>query len=637
MCGIFGWITHRNTLTPRRIDGCRRATEKLAHRGPDAKGEWLDGGLFMGHRRLSIIDLSEAATQPFHDDQGRYVLAFNGAIYNYLELRQELIGLGRTFHTESDTEVLLQCLAEWGPDGLRRLDGMFAGALHDRRTGRHLLFRDPLGQKPLYFHFYDGGVMYASELRALLELPEMHWRINREAFRRYLVHGYYPWRSTPVSGIEKLLPGCLMEIQNGKVKINRWWDSVPGHGQLDISFDEAAGEVERLFERSCDLSMRSDVPVGVFLSGGLDSSLVLSGCHGISPNVQSFSVAMAEADYDESPKAAVVSRHVGNGSHNVLSMTQTALMSAFKDLMANLDEPHGDPGFVNHYFLAGESRPHITVALGGDGADELFGGYAPFQGLTLQPLMERLPRAAVELGRAMTKCLPGSDTYMGLQFKALSYLQGFPSSRTNRHSLWLSALAPAELTQLLPRAGRNLFDPMQQGGVFDVAADLHGVMASGTPIQQMLYYYQRVSLPEFICHHTDRAAMQHGLEVRSPFLSVPLIEFANRLPDAIKVQRGGLKRVLREILARRQFPAEILNQRKHGFTFPLARWLKEDMRGLVDDLADVNALTGGEVDGDSFKLLTEQHLSGRRNLYRIIYNMIVFRAWRMRYPSLEFS
>jgi asparagine synthase (glutamine-hydrolysing) len=637
MCGIFGWVTQRDNLTPQRIDGCRRATAMLAHRGPDAKGEWQGVGIFMGHRRLSIIDLSEAATQPFHDDQGRYVLAFNGEIYNYLELRRELIGLGRTFRTKSDTEVLLQCLAEWGPDGLRRLDGMFAGALHDRRTGRHLLFRDPLGQKPLYYHCHDGGVIYASELRALLELPGMHWRIDREAFRRYLVHGYYPWRSTPVAGIEKLLPGCLMEIEDGKVKTDRWWDSVPGRDQLDIDFEEAVGEVERLFERSCDLSMRSDVPVGVFLSGGLDSSLVMSGCHDISPSVQSFSVAMAERDYDESPKAAVVARHVGNERHNVLSMTQSALMSAFTDLMTKMDEPHGDPGFVNHYFLAGECRPHITVALGGDGADELFGGYAPFQGLPLQPLMERLPKAAVGLSRAMAKCLPGSDTYMGLQFKALAYLQGFPSTRTNRHSLWLSTLAPEELTQLLPRAGRDFFDPMRAAGAFDVAADLHGVMASGTPTQQMLYYYQRVFLPEFICHHTDRAAMLHGLEVRSPFLSVPMIEFANRLPDALKVHRGGLKRVLREILARRQFPAEILNQGKHGFTFPLARWLKEDMRGLVDDLADVGALSGGEVDGDAFRRMTEQHLSGRRNLYRIIYNMIVFRAWRMRYPSLEFS
>ncbi len=637
MCGIFGWVTHRDSLTPQRIDGCRRATEKLAHRGPDAKGEWQNGGIFMGHRRLSIIDLSAAATQPFHDDQGRYVLAFNGEIYNYLELRQELIRLGRTFRTESDTEVLLQCLAQWGPDGLRRLDGMFAGALHDRRTGRHLLFRDPLGQKPLYYHRYEGGVVYASELRALLELPEMYWRIDRDAFRRYLVHGYYPLRSTPVSGIEKLLPGCLMEIEGGEVKLDRWWDSVPGHDQLDIGFDEAVGEVESLFDRSCGLSMRSDVPVGVFLSGGLDSSLVLSSCHGVSREVQSFSVAMAEADYDESPKAAMATLHVGNGNHTILPMTQSALMSAFTDLMTKLDEPHGDPGFVNHYFLAGKARPHITVALGGDGADELFGGYAPFQGLPLQRLMEHLPGGTVELGRAMAKCLPGSDTYMGLQFKALSYLQGFPSTRTNRHSLWLSTLAPEELSQLLPRTEPGCFDPMREGGAFDVASELHGVMASGTPTQQMLYYYQRVFLPEFICHHTDRAAMLHGLEVRSPFLSVPLIEFANRLPDRLKVHRGGLKRVLREVLARRQFPAEILGQRKHGFTFPIARWLKEDMRGLVDDLTDVGTFSGGEIDGGVFKRMIEQHLSGRRNFYRIIYNMIVFRAWRMRYPELEFS
>jgi asparagine synthase (glutamine-hydrolysing) len=637
MCGIFGWVSFKGPLSAKQFNGCRMATASLAHRGPDANGEWQDGDIYMGHRRLSIIDLSANAIQPFHDDEGRFVLIFNGEIYNYLELRQELTALGRIFHTASDTEVLLHCLAEWGTEGLPRLDGMFAGALHDRKTGQHLLFRDPLGQKPLYYHCHEGGVVYASELRALLELPGFDWRIDRTAFRRYLVHGYYPWDASPVTGIGKLLPGCLMQIENGNVSTQRWWDSIPGNALLDIGFDEAVVETERLFNRSCELSMRSDVPVGVFLSGGLDSSLLLSGCHAISPEVQSFSVAMAEKDYDESAKAALVSRHVGNGRHNVLSMTQPALMTAFADLMSKLDEPHGDPGFVNHYFLAGKSRPHITVALGGDGADELFAGYAPFKGLPLQPLMERMPAGAIGLARAMSKCLPGSDTYMGLQFKALAYLQAFPSARTNRHSLWLSTLSPEELSQLLPRAEPSFFDPMQEHGAFDVGADLHAVIASHSPTQQMLYYYQRVFLPEFICHHTDRAAMLHGLEVRSPFLSVPLIELANRLPDSFKARRGGLKLVLREALRRQNFPAEILNQRKHGFTFPLARWLKADMRGLVDELAEAEAFTGGEVDHRSLGTMIEQHLSGQRNLYRIIYNLIVFRAWRMRYPGIEFS
>ncbi len=637
MCGIFGWVSFTEPLSAAQLEDCRRATGLLRHRGPDAAGEWHDQRTYLGHRRLSIIDLSDAATQPFHDDEGRFILSFNGEIYNYLELRQELAELGHTFRTQSDTEVLIRGLTQWGTAGLQRLDGMFAGALHDRQTGRHLLFRDPLGQKPLYVHRYTGGLIYASELRALLELTGFSWKIDRQAFRRYLVHSYYPWASCPVVGIRKLLPGHLMEVHQGRTDLRRWWDSVPGDDRLDISFDEAVAEVERLFIRSCELSMRSDVPVGVFLSGGLDSSLLLSACHDVSPNVQSFSVAMAETDYDESAKAQTASRHVGNREHTVLPMTQNALMASFAALMERLDEPHGDPGFVNHYFLARESRPYITVALGGDGADELFAGYAPFKGLALQSLLERLPAAAIMFARALAQQLPGSDTYMGLQFKALAYLQGFPSSSSSRHSLWLATLSPEELTRLLRRAEPGFFDPMQANGAFDVAPELHANLASLSPTQGMLYYYQRLFLPEFICHHTDRAAMMHSLEVRSPFLSVPLIELTNRLSDAYKAKRSGQKRLLREMLRRRGFPAEILNQRKHGFTFPLARWLKEDMRGLVDALSEAEAFTGGEVDGRCLNEMIEQHLSGQRNLYRIIYNLIVFQAWRQRYPGLEFS
>ncbi|MBH76602.1 MAG: asparagine synthase (glutamine-hydrolyzing), partial [Dehalococcoidia bacterium] len=335
--------------------------------------------MYMGHQRLSIIDLSDAAAQPFQGDE-RFTLSFNGEIYNYLELRHELASEGRSFYTDSDTEVLLNVLAAWGTAGLRRLDGMFAGALHDQRTGEHLLFRDPLGQKPLYVHAYDGGIVYGSELRSLLSLPQFSWQLDREAFRSFIAHSYYPWRATPISGVEKLLPGCLIRVQGTSVSHERWWESVPGSEPLDLSFDEATSEFERLFERSCRISMRSDVPVGVFLSGGLDSSLVLDTCQRIAPDVQAFSVSMADEDYDESKKAAIAAAHVGVRQHSI-SLDEGTLLESFSALMKSLDEPHGDPGYVNTYFLSQACRPHITVALAGDGADELFAGYAPFKGI----------------------------------------------------------------------------------------------------------------------------------------------------------------------------------------------------------------------------------------------------------------
>ncbi|MDA0654535.1 MAG: asparagine synthase (glutamine-hydrolyzing), partial [Proteobacteria bacterium] len=425
MCGIFGWVRFGDGLAAGEIECARAATKTMVHRGPDGFGEWTDRHVYLGHQRLSILDLTDAAAQPFLGGD-RYVLAFNGEIYNYIELRQELEREGRTFHTDSDTEVLLHVLAAWGVNGLRRLDGMFAGALHDRETGEHLLFRDPLGQKPLYVHIYDGGVVFGSELRSLLSLPQFRWQLDRQAFRQFLAHSYYPRRSTPIAGVEKLLPGCLLRIGRQTAHHERWWESTPGADPLDLSFAEARSEFEKLFDRSCRISMRSDVPVGVFLSGGIDSTLVLDSCHDAAPAVQAFSVSMAEADYDESAKAAVAAAQIGVAARSVL-LDEGALHASFTELMEVLDEPHGDPGYVNTYFLAQACRPHITVALAGDGADELFAGYAPFAGVAAASVLRHLPAPVAAAARAAAGFLPATDGYLGLQFKALAYLQGFPS------------------------------------------------------------------------------------------------------------------------------------------------------------------------------------------------------------------
>ena len=635
MCGIFGWVRFGDGFAAGEIESARAATQKMIHRGPDAFGEWTDRRVYLGHQRLSILDLSEAAAQPFLGGD-RYVLVFNGEIYNYIELRQELERDGHEFRTESDTEVLLHVLAAWGVNGLRRLDGMFAGALYDRETAEHLVFRDPLGQKPLYMHLYDGGVVFASELRSLLALPQFRWRLDRQAFRRFLAHSYYPWRSTPIAGVEKLLPGCLLRIQRQTVRHERWWESVPGADPLDLSVAEARSEFERLFDRSCRISMRSDVPVGVFLSGGIDSTLVLGSCHDASPDVQAFSVSMAEADYDESGKAAVAAAQIGVRARS-FTLDEDALHASFSELMGVLDEPHGDPGYVNTYFLAQSCRPHITVALAGDGADELFAGYAPFAGVATAAVLEHMPAPVAAAARAAAGLIPATDGYLGLQFKALAYLQGFPAHPSNRHGLWLSSLPPDALSRLLPGADNAFFDPMRPDGAFDV---LETDTRPESGIQRMLQYYQKVFLPEFVCHHTDRAAMLHSLEVRAPFLSVPLIEFANRLPDSVKMQGRVLKRLLRESLRERGYPAQLVDQRKQGFTFPVARWLKRRLRGLVDDLVatgDLQQLTGGEISVPVLRRIIDLHMSGRCNYYRIIYNLVVFRAWRQRYAHLDFQ
>jgi len=626
MCGLFGWIGPR-PLSELELGSARRAVSSLVHRGPDQQGEWHQDHVYMGHRRLSIIDLSVAARQPFLDAAGRLVLAFNGELYNFVELRSELEREDVRFVTNSDTEVMLAAFARWGDRALDRFDGMFAGALHDRATGRHLLFRDPLGQKPLYYHRFQGGLVYASELRALLTLDQFRWRLDRAAFPRYVMNGYYAWDETPVDSIRKLLPGCLLEITKAGLRLERYWDSRPGDHELNLTETEAAEEFERLFAASCARSMRSDVPFGVFLSGGLDSSLVLAGCRDNRADVRAFSVAMSEPDFDESAKARLVARHVGVSDHHLFSMDRASVEAAMKGVLASSDEPHGDPGFVNTYFLAQAARSHLTVALAGDGGDELFAGYAPFSGLAGVPWLQAAPAALLRAARQAVRLLPAGDGYMGLRATLTAYLQGFPASQAVRFPLWLASVGPEDLARLCPAQPARLYDSVER---------LMEPVAGRTPLQQLLYFYQKVFLSEFVCLHTDRAAMQFGLEVRSPFLSPAIIEFANRLPDRMKLRGRSLKWLLRQVAARRGFPVSIVGQRKQGFTFPLARWLKTVLRPRMDELLASELWADDSlVDMAVVERWRQEHLSGTQNHYRVLYHMMAFRAWRLSYPGVE--
>ncbi|MBN2139771.1 MAG: asparagine synthase (glutamine-hydrolyzing) [Desulfovibrionaceae bacterium] len=636
MCGFFGWLKAGGDLSGPELDQAVRAAQSLAHRGPDGRGEWRAPGLFMGHRRLKIIDLSDAAAQPFVSADGRHVLSYNGEIYNYIELRSELERQGVGFRTSSDTEVFLAAFSNWGPAAFSRFDGMFAAAIHDTTTGVHWLTRDPLGQKPLYYCVGDQGLVYASELRALAGLEGFGWRLDRRALLRFLTTGYYAWEDTPIKGLRKLLPGCWLEFSGRGARIERYFDSRPGQEVLDIGPQEAVAETERLVVRSCELSLRSDVPCGVFLSGGVDSSLIASICRELDPDLAAFSVAMEEPDYDESAKARAVAGQLGLRRHRVYSLGADTVRECFEDYLSFLDEPQADPGYVNALFLSRACRDEITVALAGDGGDEMFGGYLPFKGLAFEPWLRPLPGPVLALMRAVCgRLLPGSDTYLGLQFKALSYLQGFPAPLAARFPLWLAAMVPEGLKRLCPWADEGFLERSGAAGtVFDFAARLMDEMAGASLQQKLLYFYQKTFLPEFVCMHTDRASMRHGLEARSPYLSVPLVRFANRLPDKIRISRGRLKWPLKALLARRGFSKDISAQAKRGFTFPVARWLKTVLRPYAEEAFRDEALAG-LVDRGELERIWSAHCAGRRNAYRIILNLISVRAFRRRYPSID--
>jgi len=639
MCGVFGWFALTRPLREEDVRSARRATALLNHRGPDSQGEWQADRVFMGHRRLKIIDLSAAADQPFHGPEGQHVLCYNGEIYNYIELRDELGKLGRVFKTSSDTEVLIQAFAEWGDGALTRLDGMFAGALHDRARRRHIIFRDPLGQKSLYYFLSADHLIYASELRSLLALDAFRWRIDRQSVAAYLANGYFAGASTPIAGIRKLLPGHVLVASDGKVRTDRYWHSVPGDGLRDRSEADALRGADERIAHACRTAMRSDVRFGVFLSGGIDSSLILSYCRELDPNVQAVSLAMGERDFDESAKAEAVAKQLAIRRHTVVTMDERAVAPTLETLFAMNDEPHGDPGFINARFLAEAAKNHFTVALAGDGGDELFYGYAPFHALRFAPLLGRLPSLAVAACRWAPTLLPTHDGYLGTRMKLEALLRGFPAPDGLYAPLWLAAMSPEEMRRLLPSC-QGYFDRTGKPETFlSEARDLMAPLGGRSPAQRLAYFYQQRFLPEFVCMHTDRAAMQVALEVRSPLLSPTVIAFANSLPDHLKYRHGQDKWLLRRLAATRGIAPAIARQRKQGFTLPLARWLKTCLRPSADALLRPERWEGDRdlVDPGAVAALAAAHQAGKANNYRILFNLMSFRAWRDRYGSLEWA
>jgi asparagine synthase (glutamine-hydrolysing) len=635
MCGVFGWIKFRKDFTDGERASALAALRSLSHRGPDAEGHVADARLFVGHRRLSIIDLSDAANQPFAESDSRALLSFNGEIYNFVELRSDLEARGARFRTHSDTEVLYWSLRQDGEAALERLDGMFAGAWHDRDAGEHLIFRDPMGQKPLYYHLYDDGLIYASELRALLTIDGFRWQIDRSTFRRYLANGYYAWNTTPIVGVRKLLPGSLVHIRGNNVEERVWWRSIPGEDVLDIGPEEAVTETLRLLGESCRMTLRSDVPVGVFLSGGIDSSLIYKLCAAAGSGTSAFTVTMSEPDYDEGAKAREVVAAVDagrNGAHREFHFDPATLHHAMQDVFARIDEPHGDPGFINAYAISRAARSEISVAIAGDGADELYCGYLPFKAVAPGQAMQLVPSPVIKAMWLAARTLPDSDGYLGLQFKALSFLNGVGAPPLQRFNLWLSTLEQDELAVLTGVKRRS-----SERDFFDFPDCLNEALGSLSALDQMSYCYQKVFLPEFVCHHTDRAAMLNSLEVRAPFLSTALIRFANRLPASIRMRNGVLKWPLRAALKRLGFSDALSGQKKQGFTLPLARWQRRELSSNTRALRAIPEVAEGLLDLTVLDRILDDHLSGRRNLYRIVHCLEVFRAWRSHYPAPRIS
>jgi asparagine synthase (glutamine-hydrolysing) len=546
----------------------RRMTSLLAHRGPDDEGYLFEPGVQLGHRRLSIID-RRGGHQPIANEDGSRHIIFNGEIYNHAEVRRHLEQKGHRYRTASDTETLLHLMEEEGPEGLNRLNGMWAFAVHDRNRRRLLLARDRLGVKPLYYAQAGDLLLFASEIKALVASGQVPCEIDSAALAAYLECQYVPGPRTIFKAIKKLPPGHALLADSSGIRVERFWrpsfrlDRVP-------SFPEAAEQLRALLLDSVRLRLLSEVPLGAFLSGGIDSSIVVA-LMGLasSQQVKTFTVGFqGEGWYDESPEAEAVARHCGT-DHQTLKMESVDLPAHLELAVRALDEPMADPASIPTYLISRFARRWVTVVLTGEGADELFGGYDHFR---FERILARLGLLGKLAGRAASSLFPETGSARirrGLEAAALS--------EPERHLRVRAALGPAEVAGLLgrsvelrSRAARAALEEALEG------------YSSHDPVNRLLFQDLSTWLHDDLLMKVDKMSMLASLEARVPFLDYRVVELLFSLPGSYKIRRGRGKVLLRAAFAD-LIPARTLERRKHGFALPIRDWLRRDLRDYVHD------------------------------------------------------
>ncbi len=604
----------------------RAMTDRLAHRGPDGSGVTAWPGCAFGHRRLSIVDLSEAAAQPMVAAGDAAMLTFNGEVYDYAALREQLESLGEVFRSSGDTEVLLHALRRWGAGALPRVHGMFAFGYWDATERSLLLARDRFGKKPLYVAPLGdsrggGGLAFASELRALLAHPEVWARraLDPAAVAQYLVHEFVPQPRTILAGVEKLGPGELMRWSE-REGITRERYYRPAYGaRVRASTGALVEEFTARVDASVARRLVADVPVGVFLSGGLDSSLVTALAVRRHPRIKTFAIGFEDASFDESAHASSVARHLGTEHHTEV-LSPGAMLDLLPSTLAWMDEPHADSSILPMTLLARLARRHVTVALGGDGGDELLAGYPTFsvdQALRAVPPSPALARAV----GALARLAPRSDANFSAGFKLRQTALGLGDRGAARHARWLSAVDPSALPALLSPA-------LREGAAHALDAAHAAEVGTHSPFDAATAFYLGVYLPEGVLQKVDRATMRVSLEARAPLLDTAVVEFCLSLPEALRVRGGTTKRLMRLALAP-LVPSAIAARPKKGFGAPVGRWLRGPLRPmLLDALSPESLSRGGCFEPAAVKALLDEHLAGVADHRKSLYALLVLERWR---------
>lgn len=569
MCGIAGFA---GTFDPHLL---REMTNALAHRGPDAEGFFTppDGFVGLGHRRLSIVD-TEGGAQPMFNEDDSVVIVFNGEIYNHLDLRAELVSHGHVFKTDhSDTEVLIHGWEQWGSALFARLNGMFALAIWDGRKQRLVLARDRFGEKPLYYAQTPSGLAFASELGALtnaLKQPE----VNRLALKKYFAYGYFPGDSALYQGVLKLRPGHFIIYERGQQEAPRpqayyTFSLQPDPALLEQNEDILAEELAHLFSQAVRRRLMSDVPLGILLSGGIDSSAILAvtSQNVDSQNLQTFTIGFEERSFDESEVAARVARHFGS-RHNQLMLDMAKAQGLTPSVLSRISEPLADPSLIPTFLLSEFSRKSVTVALSGDGGDELFAGYDPMAALAPARIYNQIvPSPLHHIMQRLVGALPVSHQNFSLDFKLKRVMKGLKQHPALQIPTWMGPLQRDEIVEMFQ-------EKTSEEELYGDAISLWNESPHLCDEDRVLEFFMRLYLPDNILVKTDRASMMVSLETRAVFLDNDLVDFCARLPYQLKYKNGVRKYLLKKALAR-LVPADILARKKKGFGIPAAKWLKE--------------------------------------------------------------
>lgn len=621
MCGICGKV-NRDPDSPVDEGTLRRMAKALAHRGPDSEGFFVNDHVGLAHRRLAIIDLSPDATQPMSNEDGSIWIVFNGEIYNFHELRDALIRKGHSFRSRIDTEVIVHLYEDLGPEALRALRGMFALAIWDANHRQLLLARDRLGKKPLFYFAGPSSFAFASELQSLLEDPSVPRVPDLEAIRYYLTYRYVPSPYSAFQGIRKLPPAHYLLLKDGQLRLNRYWTlhyAEKSHEPEEVLSERLRGSLEEAVR----LRMISDVPIGAFLSGGLDSSAVVALMSRLSgAPVKTFSIGFEEDAFSELPYARSIARRFGTDHHEFV--VKPDAVSILPLLVRHFGEPFADSTAVPQYYLSKLAREHVTVVLAGDGGDEAFGGYDRYVATLATRPTDRIPsplrNGLAGVIRRLSK-FPLSTPFL---LRTSRFLRALSDDPQRRYARWVSH-----------------FDLQQQAVLFSSAflKQVRGI----DPERLVLDVYQqtdathlldatldvdvRTYLPDDLLVKVDITSMANSLEVRAPFLDHPLMEMAASLPPSLKIQGLEKKYLLKRAMAD-LLPVEILNRPKQGFIVPIDHWFRHDLQEMAyDTLLDPRSLGRGYFRPEVVRRLLDEHVRGVQNFHRQLWNLLMLELW----------